>query len=81
MRYIVYTPTYERGWVDTLSLDPPDYGSDIVEVEATDRKEALIEGLRELRRTRSQWIQDQQSDGRHPFAGLKVEQLGDETNA
>ena len=66
-RYCVFTPPYEN--YDN------EYGSDVVEVEATTKRKALVLGLAKLRLQRSQWVQDQTSDGRSPFAGLKCEEL------
>ena len=63
-KYFVVTPPYE---------EPGSCGSDVVEVEADTKREALVKGVRELRRTHSHWLQDQESDGHSPFAGLKVE--------
>ena len=70
MKYIVCTPPYERssaGW-----YDPPTYGSDVAEVDAESPRQAKILGLRELRRKQSHWVDDQESDNRCPFNGLKV---------
>ena len=44
----------------------------MVVVVADNKRQAKVEGVRELRRTKSDWVQDQESDGRSPFAGLKV---------
>ncbi len=65
MKYFVVTPPYEQVYGE--------YGSDVAEVEATSKREALVKGLRELRRMRSRWLQDQASDRHSPFAGLKAE--------
>jgi hypothetical protein len=66
MKWIVFTPPYEIARYDSY----PEYGSDVVEVEAVCKRDALIRGLRELRRTRSQWVEDRQFDGHNPFNGL-----------
>jgi len=71
MRWFVITPPYERypgnAWGNP---EPPEYGADVVEVEAETKRKALVEGVRELRRTHSRWLQDY--DG-NPFTGLTVE--------
>lgn len=75
-RWWVYTPPhnhYSSGY-----YDPAEYGSDVVQVEAESRKEALVLGLRELRRTHSDWVRDMESDLRNPFNGLKAERYGEE---
>lgn len=75
MNWLVYTPPYERypgsrhGW----EPEPPEYGSDVVEVVAKTRKQALVLGLRELRRTHSYWVRDVEGN---PFNGLGAEALG-----
>ena len=73
MRYFVYTPAYERP-SDSL-YDPPELGSDVVEVEATNKREARVKGLRLLRQSNSKWIYDKDSDKRNPFNGLLVDEI------
>lgn len=75
MIYIVYTPAYERRGEHYYS--PPEYGSDVVEVEADTRRQAAILGMQELRRINSQWVRDMESDNRNPFNGIKVEAIDD----
>ena len=59
----VYTPPYG---------DMYSYGSDVVEVEAPSKREALVLGLRKLRLQRSRWIWNQEADRRNPFNGLEA---------
>ena len=66
IKWCVFTPAYGEQY---------SYGSDTTEVQAHSRREALVIGLRVLRALGSRWIQDQQSDGRNPFNGLKAEPL------
>lgn len=74
MRWFVITPAYERYPINVYGEpDPLEYGADVVEVEAETKRKALVEGVRELRRTRSEWIRDQLSDNRNPFSGLTAE--------
>ena len=67
-RYYVVTPPYER--INQSYYCPNEWGSDVVEVEAVNKIDAKVVGLRELRRTRSHWVQDMESDKRNPFNGL-----------
>lgn len=69
MKYLIVTPAYASY---TGTFAPPEYGSDVVEVEAPNKKKAKVLGLQKLRRIRSQWIQDMTSDNRNPFNGLEV---------
>ena len=73
MKYIVCTPIYDR--IPDMYYEPGEPGCDVVEVEAETKREALVKGLRLLRQQRSQWVNDQQSDGRSPFNGLQTELL------
>lgn len=70
MKYFVVTPPYNRHELSTFT--PPEYGADVVEVEAETKAEAKVKGLRELRRTGSWWVQDMETDLRNPFNGLEV---------
>ena len=73
-RYYVITPEY--GTTDPILDDgtgPYEYGCDVVEVEAPNTRVAKVLGVRELRRTKSHWMRDQDGDGHSPFTGLKVE--------
>lgn len=74
-RWFVITPEYERypGSYYSFEPEPPEYGCDVVEVEAETKRKALVEGVRELRRSRSDWLRDQVGDNKSPFTGLKVE--------
>ena len=74
MKWFVITPAYEcyprNAYVDP---EPPEYVADVVEVDAPTKRQALVQGVRELRRTRSRWLEDQVSNGSNPFTGLKAE--------
>ena len=72
MRYWVYTRPYDGS--EFTSSPPGDYGSDVVEVEATSKREALVLGLRALRQQQSRWIRAMESDKHNPFTGLKAEE-------
>jgi hypothetical protein len=54
---------------------PSEYGSDAVEVDADNKRQAIVLGVKELRRINSHWLQDQTSDGHSPFTGLRAEIL------
>ena len=73
MKWYVVTPEYER--YPAGETDPPEYGADVVDVEAATQREALVLGVRELRRTRSHWLRDH--DG-NPFSGLTADTFDDE---
>ena len=69
-KYLVVTPPFDR----VGNFNPSEYGSDVVLVEATGKRKAIVLGLRELRRTRSKWLRDHEGN---PFNGLKVEEVED----
>jgi len=76
MHWEVYTPqymTYGSPWGDPP--EPPEYGCDWVCVEADTKREALVKGVRKLREEKSEWLEDQASDGASPFTGLKAAKL------
>ena len=78
MRYFVCTPIYDKN--SDGYWDPPETGADVVEVEATNKREALVKGLRLLRQSKSEWICDKDFDKKNPFNGLSVainEGIGD----
>ena len=70
MRYWVSTPAYSRGgdW-----YNPPEFGSDVVEVDAPTKRAAIRLGLRALRKMGSRWVRDMESDKRCPLNGLKAD--------
>jgi hypothetical protein len=70
--WFVITPSYTT-YYNSWSLDPPEYGCDVVSVDAPTKRQAKVEGVRKLRAIKSEWIQDAASDGVSPFTGLKVE--------
>lgn len=72
-RWYVFTPEHES--IVPLLDDgsgPIEYGSEVVEVEAPTMKEALILGLRELRKSPSGWINRYRDKAANPFTGLKA---------
>ena len=71
-KYYVFTPEYTTYKIMT-ALDPPECGCDVVDVEATTKRKALILGLKALEQIRSEWIRDERGDGRNPFSKLKVQ--------
>lgn len=68
MHWYVITPEYTNYYNDWD--EPPEIGADVVTVEANTKREALVKGVRELRRTRSGWLDDANSN---PFTGLRAE--------
>lgn len=57
---------------------PMEYGRDVVEIEATTRRDALILGVREMLRLNKsnyrhyRWCADNREEGVSPFVGVKV---------
>lgn len=72
---MIWTPTYIKYpgniWGDMP--EPPEEGADVVFVEASNKRAALVKGVRALRKMGSDWILDQQSDGASPFTGLHAQ--------
>ena len=73
MKYLVFTPVYDR--IPERYYDPGEPGADVVEVEAETKRAALVKGLRLLRDQGSKWVSDQGADGHSPFNGLQAELL------
>src|SRR5467141_870369 len=78
-RYLVYTPQYPTV-VPILDdgTGPTEWGADVLYVRATSRQRAKVLAVRAWRRSpwrrhNGDWVKDADSDGRNPFAGLKVE--------
>lgn len=69
----VFSPNYETH--HATYVDPPEYGCDVVEVEAASERDALLLGVQEMRRKRMGWVDDNRSDGKPPWAGIRVEQV------
>ena len=77
-RFYVVTPEY--GTVIPIldaGTGPMEYGSDVVEIEAENRRDALVLGLKLLTEQNSRWVEEARSDGVNPFNGLKVEEIED----
>ena len=69
MKYYIVTPEYS----EPSTYNHPGWtGSDVVQVDAENARQAKILGVRALRQIGSHWLQDQRSDGRSPFSGLKA---------
>ena len=69
--FMIVTEEYAR--YGRSMYEPPEYGADVIEVEALNKREAAVLGLRKLRQMRSDPIIDAESDGRNPFDAFKVE--------
>lgn len=71
-RYYVVTPEYPSG----CGYDePPEWGADVIEVEARTRREAVRIGVKEMLRIggrQYRWVHDQRGNGQNPFAGVKA---------
>ena len=59
---------YGSSW----SLEPPEWGADCVDVEASNKRQAKVEAVRKMRKEGMSWMCDQDSDKKSPFTGLKV---------
>lgn len=70
--YWVYSPEFET---PAYGMNPPEWGSDVVEVDAASRRDALLLGVREMERQRMRWVRNNRWDGKPPWAGIKVEQM------
>lgn len=73
-RYYVVTPEYEYQSADWY--EPPEYGRDAIEVEAPNKRAAIIAGVKKMLTSRNRrefrWCHDQRGDGCNPFAGVKA---------
>ena len=75
-RYYVVTPQY--GTTIPILDDgtgPEEYGADVIEVEAPNKRAAVTEGVKRMlagSRKEFRWCRDQRSDGVNPFAGVKA---------
>ena len=71
-RWYVVTPEYESGGD---YYEPPEWGSDVVEVEAATKREAITRGVKAMlagNRRQYRWCRTQRQDGCNPFAGVKA---------
>lgn len=69
-RYFVFSPPFDSG---AWGYGPPEYGADVVEVETDSARSALLLGVKEMERLGMQWVDNNRSDGKPPWAGIKVE--------
>jgi hypothetical protein len=74
-RYHVVTPEY--GTTIPILDDgtgPEEYGCDVIEVEATNKRAAIVEGVKRMLKggREFKWCRNQRSDGCNPFAGVKA---------
>ena len=70
-RYYVVTPEYESGgdW-----YEPPEWGADVIEIEAPTKRAAIIEGVKRMLQGGRQykWCRSERSDGHNPFKGVRA---------
>lgn len=73
IRWTVYTP--EREKYAATETDPPEYGADVVEVEANTRRDAILFGVRLMLKNDPDhgYCGLQRQDGLSPYAGVKAE--------
>jgi hypothetical protein len=80
-RFYVVTPQYESGGD---YYEPPEWGADVVEVEARSKREAVTLGVKLMltgNRREFKWCRWQRGDGANPFAGVKAYPVGTESEA
>ena len=65
-RWLVYSPEMETAGD---SLDPPEPFADCVDVEAPNKRAAILRGVKLMQN----WPQEQRADGHNPFRGVKAE--------
>jgi hypothetical protein len=71
-RWYVVTPEYGTGGSE---IEPPEYGCDVVEVDAPTRRAAILAGVRRMlasSRREFRYCRDQRSDGANPFTGVRA---------
>jgi hypothetical protein len=70
--FFVYSPEYET---PAYGMNPPEWGSDVVQVEAASKRDALLLGVKEMERKCMRWVRNNRWDGKPPWAGIKVEKV------
>jgi hypothetical protein len=73
---MVVTPSYETYYSD----EPPEYGSDVIEIEADTARDAISLGVKVMlnnlwrpdKYTRYKYCKNQRLDGCSPYAGVKA---------
>lgn len=79
MKYLVVTPEYSDGGSE---YEPPEYGCDVVEVEAPTKRAAIIAGVKRMlagSRRAFPWVHYQRGDGCSPFTGVKAIEMREPT--
>ena len=72
--YYVISPEYESAAGSYEPPEPPEYGCDVVEVEARTRREAIALGVGELLKSRCRtWPKQNREDNRSPWTGMRAE--------
>lgn len=72
-RWLVITPEYGTV-VPVLDYGqgPEEFGCDVIEIEAVSRRDALLLGVKEMRRLGCGWFGDVSEN---PYTGITVERL------
>ena len=74
MKYLVISPEYQLLMpILEDGTGPTESTCDVVEVEAQNKRQACILGLRELKKIPRGWINWYRDSDSNPFVGLKVE--------
>ena len=72
--FYVSSPDYTTGGYIGDPPEPPEYGADCVEVRAHTKREAIVLGVRLMRKQRRSWAEENISDGRPPWEGIRAEE-------
>ena len=72
--YYVVSPEYESYRGSSDPPEPPEYGCDVVEVEADTRHGAVTAGVKKIMATQNRsYAETSRSDGANPFVGYRAE--------
>ncbi len=76
-RWLVFTPQYRHSSED--GYEPPEYGADVIEIEAETKRDALALGVKAMLADHRHfaWCRNQRDDHASPYAGVTVEAADD----
>ena len=69
------SPEHETHFGCADPPEPPEYGCDVVEIEADSKRDAVILGVSMLLKDHKSWASMNRQDGLPPWAGYKVEEV------
>ena len=77
-RYYIITPEYgEVVPILDYGQGPVEYNCDVVEVEAENKRDAIVLGVKYMREHSSQFHWFRHADG-NPFAGVRTEEVAED---